>query len=340
MQGVRFLQRRDTAAHWAAKNPVLGDGEFGIEKDTGVIKVGDGVTSWTELEAAFESRFLPILGKAVDSFKLDGLPPSAYLKTDDATIARVSYVDDRTLPASPTRKLVSHWGSGTSFPVVGVLPGDTFVRSDVGTNGSSWVYVGGSSGKNGWVHKGPIVCTSTTRPATAVAYAGLHIYETDTKYEAIHDGTNWVYAPGGDCLYRITDGAGISTVQNINLAVPFAQAVYTSPEITQSADKTQFTLLRGGVWSITFGFRIVSQTTGGYRFVSQLTDQAGVNLVQNDGQNLVNQPLDLAVSLTRRFPANQVIVPIVVSNSPAVALDTTANAGNTRNFFSAAFVRP
>lgn len=39
------------------------------------------------------------------------------------------------------------------------------------------------------------VCTSSTRPA--VTYAGLQIFETDTKRTYIHDGTTWKYQHGG-----------------------------------------------------------------------------------------------------------------------------------------------
>lgn len=42
-------QRTDTAANWTANNPVLLDGEIGIESDTGKFKFGNGVTSWTSL---------------------------------------------------------------------------------------------------------------------------------------------------------------------------------------------------------------------------------------------------------------------------------------------------
>ena len=41
--------RRDTAAQWASKNPVLAAGEPGRATDTGVIKYGDGVTPWNSL---------------------------------------------------------------------------------------------------------------------------------------------------------------------------------------------------------------------------------------------------------------------------------------------------
>lgn len=38
------------AANWQTKNPVLGKGEFGIEIDTGLFKIGDGVTAWNDLK--------------------------------------------------------------------------------------------------------------------------------------------------------------------------------------------------------------------------------------------------------------------------------------------------
>ena len=42
--------KRATGARWVSLNPVLGAGEAGYERDTGKIKVGDGVTPWTTLE--------------------------------------------------------------------------------------------------------------------------------------------------------------------------------------------------------------------------------------------------------------------------------------------------
>lgn len=41
--------RRDSAARWAGRNPILGEGEPGFERDTGRLKVGNGVTPWNEL---------------------------------------------------------------------------------------------------------------------------------------------------------------------------------------------------------------------------------------------------------------------------------------------------
>ena len=49
---TRFQWRRDTAANWTSVNPVLLDGEPGLEADTGKIKYGDGVTAWNGLAYA------------------------------------------------------------------------------------------------------------------------------------------------------------------------------------------------------------------------------------------------------------------------------------------------
>lgn len=46
---TRILWRRDTSANWTLANPVLADGEAGLETDTKKWKMGDGVTTWRSL---------------------------------------------------------------------------------------------------------------------------------------------------------------------------------------------------------------------------------------------------------------------------------------------------
>ncbi len=46
---VRIQLRRDTAANWTSNNPVLRQGEIGIETDTYQMKVGDGSSTWTQI---------------------------------------------------------------------------------------------------------------------------------------------------------------------------------------------------------------------------------------------------------------------------------------------------
>ena len=65
---VTLQIRHDEAADWITRNPVLAQGEYGLESDTFLIKVGDGVRDW---------KHLPYLNK------LD----SSYFKwSDDGTV--------------------------------------------------------------------------------------------------------------------------------------------------------------------------------------------------------------------------------------------------------------
>jgi len=41
--------RRGTSSEWTAANPVLGEGELGLETDTKLYKIGDGTSSWNQL---------------------------------------------------------------------------------------------------------------------------------------------------------------------------------------------------------------------------------------------------------------------------------------------------
>lgn len=46
---VTLQIRHDEAADWTTRNPVLAAGEYGLESDTFLIKVGDGVRDWEHL---------------------------------------------------------------------------------------------------------------------------------------------------------------------------------------------------------------------------------------------------------------------------------------------------
>lgn len=68
---TRIQPRRGNASAWTSANPVLAEGEFGIELDTKQIKIGDGTTAWNSL--AYQT-----FGGATDTILLnDGVNPSA-----------------------------------------------------------------------------------------------------------------------------------------------------------------------------------------------------------------------------------------------------------------------
>lgn len=47
VQTIQF--RRGTAAQWTSANPILAEGEMGVELDTKFYKIGDGVTAWNNI---------------------------------------------------------------------------------------------------------------------------------------------------------------------------------------------------------------------------------------------------------------------------------------------------
>lgn len=47
---TRVLLRRDTTENWTKYNPVLAQGELGVDTTSNLIKLGDGEKTWNELD--------------------------------------------------------------------------------------------------------------------------------------------------------------------------------------------------------------------------------------------------------------------------------------------------
>ena len=58
---VRIRQKSDTAEGWLASNPILLYGELGIEIDTQLIKIGDGVTPWSGLPYVLADQIMDLV---------------------------------------------------------------------------------------------------------------------------------------------------------------------------------------------------------------------------------------------------------------------------------------
>lgn len=53
---TKIALRNDTAAKWESVNPILLSGEIGIETDTNLFKIGDGSSSWNDLQYANDAK--------------------------------------------------------------------------------------------------------------------------------------------------------------------------------------------------------------------------------------------------------------------------------------------
>ena len=54
---TRIQIRRSVASVWEIANPILAEGEIGLESDTGRLKLGNAVTPWRDLRYALEEVF-------------------------------------------------------------------------------------------------------------------------------------------------------------------------------------------------------------------------------------------------------------------------------------------
>jgi hypothetical protein len=68
---ITIKLRRGTAAQWTATNPVLEEGEVGLETDTRKFKVGTGAGAWNSLQYWGGSG-----GGAADFIDLGDVPAS------------------------------------------------------------------------------------------------------------------------------------------------------------------------------------------------------------------------------------------------------------------------
>lgn len=92
---VRIVNRHADKASWAEKNPVLLQGEIGIEQDTGLFKIGDGVKTWDALEYANDAVQASHYEVSANAGETDTeaiarvFPDATFVQDDIAIVSRV-----------------------------------------------------------------------------------------------------------------------------------------------------------------------------------------------------------------------------------------------------------
>jgi hypothetical protein len=117
------------AADWTSLNPLLKEGEPGIESDTGKMKVGDGSTRWSDLDyqAADKANAEDLSDKADKSNVLELNNTTPFTPDADYEPATKKYVDDNAGGAP----------EGTAVKSTGETGGSKFLRED-GDGTCSW----------------------------------------------------------------------------------------------------------------------------------------------------------------------------------------------------------
>ena len=91
---VTIKLRRGTTSEWSSYNPVLAEGEVGIDLTLDKFKIGDGTTPWNSLGYAAATVAELNLKAPLDSPSLTGVPtaPTASADTNTTQIATTQYV--------------------------------------------------------------------------------------------------------------------------------------------------------------------------------------------------------------------------------------------------------
>jgi hypothetical protein len=103
--------RRDTAANWTSTNPTLAAGEWGLETDTGLTKLGDGATVWSSLNyfqitnlLAYEHQptdGIDTISRSVRAFGSNGTTSGAIFLTYFTPLRTVTVSEITMRTASP-----------------------------------------------------------------------------------------------------------------------------------------------------------------------------------------------------------------------------------------------
>jgi len=172
MANPKIQLRHDTAANWTSVNPVLLEGEVGIETDTKKQKIGDGSTSWNSLAYQIQDFIsnIPVgLNLSIDSGILSAQAGHITSQTDILkTSSVISTADISTIPNGVTNGVIL--GETIQYQDVDLTSGVTYIYADAdGTSlntmtensKGAWLIASSSQGTNSssWAHYGLVFDT-------------------------------------------------------------------------------------------------------------------------------------------------------------------------------------
>lgn len=125
MLKARIQLKKDTSEAWRINNPVLLDGEAGYESDTNLMKVGDGIHRWLELEYTNSgaTAIASTANYAINAGALGGISAADWAKKFDNYVlnTRIEAVMSTASAADkiPTSIAVTNWVKSQNFAGAG-----------------------------------------------------------------------------------------------------------------------------------------------------------------------------------------------------------------------------
>ena len=125
MLKARIQLKKDTSEAWRINNPVLLDGEAGYESDTNLMKVGDGIHRWLELDYTNSgaTEIASTANYAINAGALGGTSAADWAKKFDNYVlnTRIEAVMSTASAADkiPTSIAVTNWVKSQNFAGAG-----------------------------------------------------------------------------------------------------------------------------------------------------------------------------------------------------------------------------
>jgi len=141
--GTRIQLRHDTASNWTAVNPLLLEGEVGIETDTGYKKVGNGTDTWNNLPYEIPIKEGEVIGVNVSGTNLqiaDGILTSDFTEDIVLTDAKLDFNSSFTV----NLKIRFPNNTSSSLPQSEIFHA-SYISPESGIPFQLWIRVGGQS---------------------------------------------------------------------------------------------------------------------------------------------------------------------------------------------------
>ena len=132
MLKARIQLKKDTSEAWRINSPVLLDGEAGYESDTNLMKVGDGIHRWLELDYinSGATAIASTANYAINAGALGGTSAADWAKKFDNYVlnTRIEAVMSTASAADkiPTSIAVTNWVKSQNFAGAGDITTWTF----------------------------------------------------------------------------------------------------------------------------------------------------------------------------------------------------------------------
>jgi cytoskeletal protein CcmA (bactofilin family) len=295
---TRIQLRRDTGANWSSANPVLAQGEIGLNLDDGSIKIGDGVTAWNSLSYSnlaveiSEIDGVQIIDPQNGDFLRYSTSASAWindpvnLSTDtvgdyvESLIAGPGVVlsNNTGEAATPTIGLTQDISSSSNVSFVDITSTGKIVPS-VGNGDNGIIFPANPGGGSGDVASIKYYIDSAPEDT------GLHISVADNETDDIHldaqntnvlGNLNVTGTVVGDVLGNLTGNADTAS------ALLTARIIELSGDVTGSASFDGSSNINIAVTSNADSIELGTDTTGNY--MVDVVAGTGVTITHTPGE--------------------------------------------------------